>query len=68
MMPENFEKNMYLRRHQGKINLLRCPKNTDKLWFLSKSHYHDVRKYCKNIEKKNMYLRRILVIGFHGTL
>ena len=54
MMPENIEKNMYLRRHQGKITLLRCPKNTEKLWFLSKSHYHDVRKYCKNIEKKHV--------------
>ena len=31
MMPENIEKNMYLRRRQGKITLLRFPKSTDNL-------------------------------------
>ena len=47
MMPKNIEKNMYLRRRQGKITLLWCPKNTDNLWFLFKSPYCDARKYWK---------------------
>ena len=47
MMPKNIEKNMYLRRFQGKITLLWCPKNTDNLWFLLKSQYCYARKYWK---------------------
>ena len=31
MLAENIEKNMYLRRAQGKIKLLCFPKNTDHL-------------------------------------
>ena len=36
MIPENIEKNMYLRRRQGKITLLGCPKNTHSLRFFVK--------------------------------
>ena len=43
MMPENFEKNMYLRHRQGKIILLWYPKNTDNL----KSNYYDAAKILK---------------------
>ena len=31
MVPENVEKNMYLRRRQDKITLPLCPKNKDNL-------------------------------------
>ena len=53
-MPENIEKNMYLRRHQDKITLLQCSKNKISYDFLLKLPYHDVQKYCKNIEKKHV--------------
>ena len=55
MMPENIEKNMYLRRRQGKITLLLYPKNTDNLWFLLKSRYYDARKYWKKHAKSHYY-------------
>ena len=33
MMTKTIEKNMYLRRRQGKVTILWCQKNTDNLWF-----------------------------------
>ena len=45
MMPENIEKNMYLRRRLGKITLLSCLKKEIIYNFLVKPHYNDARKY-----------------------
>ena len=54
MMPEKFEKNMYLRRHQGKITLLRCPKNTDKLWFCQNHTTMMSENFAKILKKKHV--------------
>ena len=54
MVPENVEKNMYLRRRQDKITLLWYPKNTAIYDFLLKSLYYGAREYWE----KKMYLRR----------
>ena len=53
MMPEKIEKNMYLRRHQGKNHTTMMPKKYRYFMILIKSRYYDAQKYWKN-----MYLRR----------
>ena len=68
MVPDNIEKNMYLRRRQDKITLLWYPKNTDNLDFFVKSILllcpRILKKNTKNPTmvpdniEKNMYLRR----------
>ena len=49
-MPENIEKNMYLRRRQSKITLLRCQKKKN----FCLNH---TTKMSENIEE-NIYFRR----------
>ena len=44
-MPEKIEKNMYLRRRQGKLTLLRSQKIEKIYDFLLKSPNYDARKY-----------------------
>ena len=51
MLPENIEKNMYLRCGQGKITLILFPKNTDHLWYF----VNITLLWCPKIWKKNMY-------------
>ena len=53
-MPANIEKNMYLRRHQGKITLLWFPKNTDKLCFFVKIKLSWRQKILQKYWKKNV--------------
>ena len=53
MITENIEKNMHLRRDQGKTTILWCLRNTIIYDFLLKSNYYDARRYWKN-----MYVRR----------
>ena len=45
MMPEKIEKNMYLRRHQGKNHTTMMPKKYRYFMILIKSRYYDAQKY-----------------------